>query len=96
MSQTGTVLLIGGGGHAAVVADAMRALGLRIIGFLDDDPSAALPQSARLGPIDSLREHAATVEIAPAATPAPARHVATLAVHREPPPLFLLNAQFLI
>lgn len=32
------VILIGGGGHAKVVADVVLASGDRILGFLDDDP----------------------------------------------------------
>jgi sugar O-acyltransferase (sialic acid O-acetyltransferase NeuD family) len=36
------LVLIGGGGHALVVADAARSRPLAIAGFTDDDPSAAL------------------------------------------------------
>ncbi len=31
-------LLLGGGGHASVVADAMRACGHEVVGFIDDGP----------------------------------------------------------
>ena len=41
------LVLIGGGGHALVVADAAVACGITIAGFLDDDDNAVL--SARLG-----------------------------------------------
>jgi sugar O-acyltransferase (sialic acid O-acetyltransferase NeuD family) len=40
------LVLIGGGGHALVVADAARLAGFEVVGFLDDDPHAAL---GRLG-----------------------------------------------
>lgn len=42
-SAAGTsVLIIGGGGHARVVADAAEAAGMRIAGFLDDNREAQL------------------------------------------------------
>ncbi|MCC6661816.1 MAG: NeuD/PglB/VioB family sugar acetyltransferase [Phycisphaerales bacterium] len=47
------LVLIGGGGHALVVADAALAAGHTIAGFLDDDPRAPLatghPSASRLG-----------------------------------------------
>lgn len=52
------VLLLGGGGHAAVVADAVRAMGLEVAGCLDDDPAiepvASRAGLSRLGAIDEL------------------------------------------
>lgn len=48
------VVLIGGGGHALVVAETAQAAGLRIAGFLDDDPNAPLARRLgieRLGPL---------------------------------------------
>jgi len=36
------LVLIGGGGHGVVIADAVLALGLPLAGFLDDDPDAPL------------------------------------------------------
>jgi sugar O-acyltransferase (sialic acid O-acetyltransferase NeuD family) len=47
------VLLLGGGGHAQVVADAAIASGLTIVGFLDDDPERFLRgyDFERRGPI---------------------------------------------
>jgi acetyltransferase EpsM len=40
-------VLIGGGGHALVVADAARRSGLEVAGFLDDDARASLAREAR-------------------------------------------------
>ena len=37
-----SLVLIGGGGHAAVVAEAAALAGVRVGGFLDDDPAAPL------------------------------------------------------
>lgn len=41
------LLLLGGGGHASVVADAARAAGWMLLGYLDDDHDPSAP--ARLG-----------------------------------------------
>ena len=38
MSEDG-IVIIGAGGHAAVVADALLASGQRVLGFVDNDPS---------------------------------------------------------
>lgn len=46
------ILIVGGGGHAVVVADAAREVGLAIAGFLDDNPEA--PLSNRLDRLGSL------------------------------------------
>jgi sugar O-acyltransferase (sialic acid O-acetyltransferase NeuD family) len=47
------LIIIGGGGHALVVAEAAVSLGMPVEGFLDDDPGAALvagnPSFPRLG-----------------------------------------------
>jgi len=47
------LILIGGGGHALVVADAAILLGFTLAGFFDDDPHAVLargePEASRLG-----------------------------------------------
>ena len=48
------LLLLGGGGHAAVVADAALAAGWAVEGFFDDSPKAQLPGLARLGSIHEL------------------------------------------
>jgi len=45
------VLLVGGGGHARVAADAARAGGVRLAGFRDDDAAATLEGLRRVGPI---------------------------------------------
>jgi len=42
MTSPGTLILVGGGGHAKVVADVARAAGWTIAGFLDDHPDAPL------------------------------------------------------
>lgn len=48
----GSLLVIGGGGHAWVVTEAARAQGWRVIGFLDDDAAAAIDDhTPRLGAI---------------------------------------------
>jgi UDP-perosamine 4-acetyltransferase len=39
MNDAGRMILLGGGGHAAVVAESARAAGFVIDGFLDDDPA---------------------------------------------------------
>ncbi|MFI4916246.1 MAG: NeuD/PglB/VioB family sugar acetyltransferase [Phycisphaerales bacterium JB060] len=50
------VTLIGGGGHAKVVADSARAAGLAIAGFVDDDPGATVPGLDHLGPTTRAAE----------------------------------------
>lgn len=59
----GDLVLIGGGGHALVVAESARRAGLDVCGFVDDAADAPLgcgPCSLeRLGPITALRERAA-------------------------------------
>ncbi|HEB60633.1 MAG TPA: acetyltransferase [Phycisphaeraceae bacterium] len=49
------VLIVGGGGHAAVVAEAARYT-REVVGFLDDDPHAALPAQKlnRLGALSDI------------------------------------------
>jgi len=57
-SLEGPIILIGGGGHAAVVADAARKSGFEVLGFTDDDPAVTLPRISHLGSIDDvLSEH---------------------------------------
>ncbi len=52
------LVILGGGGHALVVAEAALAAGDALAGFLDDDPFAPLcsgsPKAARLGGMDAL------------------------------------------
>jgi len=52
------LVLIGGGGHARVVAEGARLAGWVITGFLDDDPDAALTgiETRRLGAL-ALLDH---------------------------------------
>ena len=56
----GPIALIGGGGHAMVVAEAALAQGYTIVGFLDDDPKAGVsilaPHLGLLGEWESLGE----------------------------------------
>lgn len=58
------VILVGGGGHALVVAGSLRRSGRAVIGFLDDDPAAVLslePGSAeRLGPLTQIERCASS------------------------------------
>ena len=53
------LVLVGGGGHALVVADAALEAGCILAGFLDDDPAAAMerghPGVPRLGMLNDLR-----------------------------------------
>ena len=56
-----TLVLVGGGGHAAVVAEAATALGFSIAGYLDQrraDPPP-LPEMAHLGAVHDLAAVAA-------------------------------------
>lgn len=51
------VIIVGAGGHGAVVADALLAEGRTVLGFVDESPQAAngpLPGLAMLGSDDSL------------------------------------------
>lgn len=57
MNNPGALVLLGGGGHAAVVAEAARTCGWRVIGYLDDGPAteaARLVGLQRLGAIHDL------------------------------------------
>lgn len=46
----GSLLILGGGGHACVVTEAARVQGWRVLGFVDDDQAATLdPSAPRLG-----------------------------------------------
>ncbi|MCA9312052.1 MAG: acetyltransferase [Phycisphaerales bacterium] len=49
MSEGRQLCLLGGGGHALVVADAAQAAGWHLLGFCDDRPEADLPGVPRLG-----------------------------------------------
>jgi len=50
-------VLVGGGGHAAVVAEAAHLAGRPVAGFLDDAPGASLGEGCpRLGGLDLLDE----------------------------------------
>lgn len=51
MSSSPAMVILGGGGHAAVVVEAARLAGFELIGFLDDDSSARLFDLPHLGPI---------------------------------------------
>ncbi len=58
MSERGTgIVIVGGGGHARVIAEAALAAGLGVTGFLDDDAEATLGiEAPRLGGL-GLLEH---------------------------------------
>jgi len=62
------VVLIGAGGHAKVVADAVLCSGGRVVGFYDDaaDPAAALvlPGATHLGPVASAAAEARPLLVA--------------------------------
>lgn len=66
----GTLLIIGGGGHAWVVTEAARASGWRVLGFLDDDAGAAIDTEVpRLGSLsDTARLAAIPAEEGPPKT----------------------------
>lgn len=52
-----SIVIVGGGGQALVVADALVAAGKAILGFLDDDPSARLSRRLeRLGGFSLLEK----------------------------------------
>jgi len=61
-----TLVLLGGGGHAAVVADAARAAGWSVAGYLDDAGGSRGPESTAplpwLGRIDDLKAVLASLE----------------------------------
>jgi sugar O-acyltransferase (sialic acid O-acetyltransferase NeuD family) len=51
------IVILGGGGHAAVIADAIETNGLgNIVGFLDDNPCCTLLKLPHLGPIMDLNK----------------------------------------
>lgn len=55
------LILVGGGGHALVVAEAARLAGHELLGFFDDNPQAALGHKlgvARLGGLVDFYKHA--------------------------------------
>ncbi len=54
--MSGAIVLVGGGGHAKVVADAVRAFGVTIAGFVDDDPLAQVPGLEHLGDLGAVHE----------------------------------------
>jgi sugar O-acyltransferase (sialic acid O-acetyltransferase NeuD family) len=45
--RSDAIVLLGGGGHALVIADVARSLGMSIEGFLDDSPSAVLADQSQ-------------------------------------------------
>lgn len=58
-----SVLILGAGGHAKVVADILHCHAIPILGFLDDNPALWRTQPLGipvLGPIDSYPEYAPT------------------------------------
>lgn len=57
------VVILGGGGHALVIASALRAAGVSVLGFLDKDPNQ---QSKNLLGVPCLGDDAALEKIDPA------------------------------
>lgn len=55
-NKGGDLVILGGGGHALVVAEAAAAVGMRAIGFLDDAPDAPLGQGGGVGESDVWAE----------------------------------------
>lgn len=58
--MVGMLTIVGGGGHALVIAEAARLAGIPLAGFLDDDPHAMLtrrgiPWLGRLQEVERLR-----------------------------------------
>lgn len=51
-----SLIIVGGGEHARVVADALRAgaVGPRLVGFVDPDPNADIPGLDHLGPDERI------------------------------------------
>lgn len=59
VADTGRLVLLGGGGHALVTAEAALAAGWLLEGFLDDAEDTQLAGHAqRLGPLSLASEHA--------------------------------------
>lgn len=76
MTTARTLLLVGGGGHAAVVAESARGAGWTIAGYLDDrtdERDARLVGLRRLGAIEDLPR---LLEAIAAKGPEPAAHAA--------------------
>lgn len=75
----GGVVLVGGGGHALVVADAAAGIGLNVLGCLDDAPDAVVSQAGsggfgglpvpRLGPLAMFDLSSLTPSGGPGTTP---------------------------
>lgn len=63
-SSNTPIVIVGGGGHALVVAEAARTSGFAILGFRDDRPTARLLELVHLGPIAGTSGDAASVIIA--------------------------------
>lgn len=65
------LILLGGGGHSLVVAEAALTLGHPLVGFFDDFPNAVLgsgtPSAPRLGPLSDTRAIADRLRAEPAA-----------------------------
>ncbi|MFT5423427.1 MAG: sugar O-acyltransferase (sialic acid O-acetyltransferase NeuD family) [Phycisphaerales bacterium] len=55
-SEPRSIILVGGGGHASVMAEAARRAGTSIVGFLDDQRTVLYDYHEWLGPIDQLGE----------------------------------------
>lgn len=82
--MTRRIVILGGGGHAAVVADALDADGHPIAGFIDDRPVPGLPGRApHRGGFDALSDLDPDAEAIHAATGNPALRRAWLRAARR-------------
>lgn len=61
MNTTLTLSLVGGGGHALVVAESAAAAGFNVLGFFDDDPHATLAKRLYLQCLGRLDDAARLV-----------------------------------
>ena len=51
---TGPLILLGGGGHAKVLADTASEAGIPVLGFADDEESSSIKGLDRLGGVDEV------------------------------------------
>ncbi len=66
MTGVRTLLLLGGGGHAAVVAESARAAGWNVAGYLDDRPEDGAAAQVRLKRLGAIRDLQAALAALPA------------------------------
>ncbi len=54
--MTESVILVGAGGHARVIADILACQGVGLLGFLDDNPVASIGLLPRLGAVEDAEK----------------------------------------